>query len=155
MTITLLQTADDPRKIGKTTYTIAADVPCKPSDPFTLLQPRILINYTSAYMACNYVYIPELSRFYFAELTLISGRELLLTCKIDVLNSFDLSNVEIMCVRSESAGINLAPDSKLPVDPSRSYVQGVLFPQQPLMSSTVETFATNQYLLITNGGTGI
>lgn len=153
MTITLMQTADDPRKIGKTTQTIAADVACKPSEPFTLLQPRILIDYASAYMACNYVYIPEFSRYYFAELTLISGRELLLTCKIDVLNSFDLSDVEIMCVRSESAGINLAPDSKLPVDPSRSYVQGVLFPDQPMMQTTVETYATNQYLLITNGGT--
>ena len=153
MTITLMQTADDPRKIGKTTQTIAADVACKPSEPFTLLQPRILIDYAAAYMGCNYVYIPEFSRYYFAELTLMSGRELLLTCKIDVLNSFDLSDVEIMCVRSESAGINLAPDSKLPVDPSRSYVQGVLFPQQPMMQSTLETYMTYQYLLITNGGT--
>lgn len=154
MTITLLKTADDPRKIGKTTQTIAADLPCKPSDPFTLLQPRILINYTSAYMACNYVYIPELSRFYFAELTLISGRELLLTCKIDVLNSFNLSGVKLMCVRSQSAGVSYIPDAKLPVDPNRTYVQGLLFPKQPIVYKTLpeNPLTSPRYLVIINGG---
>lgn len=153
MTISLLRTADDPRKISKSFTTIAADLPCKPAEPFSILQPRIIINYTAAYAACNYVYIPEFSRYYFAELTLLSGRELQLNCKIDVLSSFDLSDVEIMCVRSESAGVNLAPDSKLPVDPDRSFVEGKLMPLQPLSNQTaIETPLSYQYLLITNGG---
>ena len=58
-----------------------------------------------------------------------------------------------MCVRSESAGVNLAPDSKLPVDPDRSFVEGLLMPLQPLSNQTsIETPLSYQYLLITNGG---
>lgn len=153
MTIDLLRTAEDPRKLRKTFSTIAASVPCKPSAPFNIIAPRILVDYLPAYAACNYVYIPEYSRYYFAELTLITGRELRLDCKVDVLSSFDLSDVEIMCVRSESARVNLAPDSKLPVDPDRSFVEGKLLPLQPLSNQTqIETPFSYQYLLITNGG---
>lgn len=154
MTITLMSTADDPRKVNKTTSTIAADITCKPAAPFSLLAPSILINYSDAYLACNYVFIPELSRYYFAELSLQTGKELLVSCKIDVLNSFNLDNIKIMCVRSQSAGVNYVPDAKLPVDPNRTFVQGVLFPAQPIASKTLpeNTLTSLRYLVIINGG---
>lgn len=154
MTITLLTTADDPRKINKTIHTIAADISCKPAAPFSLLAPRILIDYNASYLACNYVYIPELSRYYFAELSLQTGKELLVSCKIDVLNSFNLSGVKMMCVRSQSAGVNYMPDAKLPVDPNKTYVQGLLFPKQPIAYKTLpeNTLTSLRYLVIINGG---
>lgn len=154
MYITLMTTADDPRKVNKTTYTIAADISCKPAAPFSLLSPRILIDYSAAYLACNYVYIPELSRYYFAELSLQTGKELLVSCKIDVLNSFNLSGVKLMCVRSQSAGVNYVPDAKLPVDPNRTYVQGLLFPKQPIVYKTLpeNPLTSPRYLVIINGG---
>lgn len=154
MTITLMTTADDPRKVSKTTFTIAADITCKPAAPFSLLAPRILIDYDTTYLACNYVYIPELSRYYFAELSLQTGKELLVSCKIDVLNSFNLSGVKLMCVRSQSAGVNYTPDSKLPVDPNKTYVQGLLFPKQPIVYKTIpeDPLFSLRYLVIINGG---
>lgn len=151
MTISLLRTADDPRKISKSFSTIAADIPCKPAEPFSILQPRIIINYTAAYAACNYVYIPEFSRYYFAELTLLSGRELQLNCKIDVLTSFDLSDVEIMCVRSGSTGVTYVPDNKLPVDTSRFYTVGIKFPNSIENTSVSDD---RHYIVIVNNRVG-
>lgn len=149
MTINLYSTADDPRKVTKTLTTIASDVVCKPAEPCSMLEPRILLNYSAAYNGTNYIYISDFDSYYFAEKTLVTGGELLLTCKLDPLMSFDLSDIEIMCIRSESAGTNYVPDSKLPIDPSRCYIYGKLFPEQPFTTNINTGY---DYLLTVNGG---
>lgn len=148
MTINLYSTSDDPRKVTKTLTTIASGISCKPSDPCSLIAPRLLLDYSSTYAGTNYIYITDFQRYYFAELTLITGRELQLSCKLDPLMSFDLTDIEVLAVRSESAGVNFVPDSKLPIDPSRCFVQGILFPDQPLSGGS----SGLDYLLTVNGG---
>ena len=154
MTVDLYNTTDDPRKIGKTLTTIATGITCKPSQPFSILTPRIILNNTAGYTACNYVYIPDFSRYYFAEINMLTGVEIEIVCSVDVLNSYDLSNVPILATRSESAGVNFFPDRQLPVDPSRCFIEGILFPDQPLTESAIpsgEVWENNNYLIVVNG----
>ena len=151
MTINIYSTSDDPRKVGKTLTTIASSVTCKPSEPCTILEPRVILNYSSTYTAANYIYISDFDAYYFAEKTLLTGGELLLTCKLDPLQSFSLDNIEVMVIRSESVGVNYATDGKLPIDPSRCWIEGKLFPQQPF-----DTTVTGlDYLITVNGGGAI
>lgn len=152
MTVNLYSTSDDPRKINKTLTPIATGITCKPSQPFSILSPRIILNNTSGYVLCNYVYIPEFSRYYFAKINMLTGVEIELVCSVDVLMSYDLSEVPILATRSESAGVNYFPDKQLPVDPDRCFIEGILFPQQPLMNTSLTE--DDQYLLIVNGSGG-
>ena len=148
MNIKLYSTTDDPRMINKTLSLIAENVSCKPAAPFNLITPNILLDYSSSYNAVNYIYLDDFDRYYFAELSLISGRELQLSCKLDPLMSFDLSNVSIMAIRSESAGVNYVPDHELPIDPCRMKIHG-----DPLSADPLGVYDSSQkhYILITNG----
>lgn len=151
MLIDLYQFTEDPRAANKSPALIAGGVNCKPVNPFSLLSPRLIINYSALYDSANYIYIQEYDTYYFAEKILLSGVELQLSCKLDPYNTYDLSDVPAMVIRSESAGVNYVPDNKLPVDPSRCYLVGKLFPQQPFADGA--TLRADDYLLTINGGT--
>lgn len=146
MTINLYSTADDPRKVTKTLTAIATDISCKPAENFNLIAPRVLLDYSSTYAGTNYIYISDFDRYYFAELTLVTGKELMLVCQLDPLMSFDISNIDVLAVRSESAGINYVVDSQLPINPN-----SVIYVGKDLGASPITN--TKQILLITNGGT--
>lgn len=150
MIINLYTTANDPRDATKSLDTIASNILCKPAEPCTMIEPRVILNYSAAYAPTNYIYISDFDGYYFAEKTLLTGGELLLTCKLDPLMTFELSDIEAMIIRSESAGVNYIPDSKLPVDPSRCTLDGKLFPLQPFVPATSSEGL--QYLLTINGG---
>lgn len=154
MTINLLTTSDDPRNITKSYTTIAEGVTCKPAEPCSILTPRIILNNGTNYIDTNYIYIPTWHRYYFAEVTALTGRELMLNCSVDVLMSYNLSDVPILATRSESAGVNYFPDKQLPVDPDRCFIEGILFPQQPFTEGAQpegSIWENNNYLLIVNG----
>lgn len=151
MTINLLTTSDDPRKLTKSYTTIAAGVTCKPAEPCSILTPRIILNNGTNYINTNYVYIPAWHRYYYAEVTALTGRELMLNCSVDVLMSYNLDNVPILATRSESAGVNYFPDKQLPVDPDRNFIEGILFPSQPVAKADGLFLEDNEYLIIING----
>ena len=148
MTINLYSTSDDPRKVSKTLTPIATDISCKPAENFNLISPRILLDYSSTYAGTNYIYISDFDRYYFAELSLVTGKELMLLCQIDTLMSFDLSNLEVVAIRSESAGVNYVTDPQLPIDPCRIKIHG-----DPLSADPLGVYDDTQkhYILITNG----
>ena len=146
MTITLYSTADDPRKVTKTLSVIASDISCKPAENFNLIAPRVLLDYSSTYAGTNYIYISEFDRYYFAEVTLLTGTELLLSCKLDPLMSFDLSDLDILATRSESSGVTYIVDHQLPINPNSVIYEGKDLGASPITN-------TKQILLITNGGT--
>ena len=149
MTINLYSTADDPRKVSKTLTTIASDVVCKPAEPCSMLEPRILLNYSASYNGANYIYISDFDSYYYAEKTLVTGGELLLTCKLDPLMSFGLSNIDVTVVRSEIAGVNYVKDSQLPIDPNRFTTYG-----EPFSGDIIDLndSDTHHYILVLNQG---
>ena len=146
MIATLYSTANDPRDARKELTTIASNILCKPSEPCTMIDPRVILNYSAEYNATNYIYISDFDAYYFAEKTLLTGGELLLTCKLDPLMTFELNDIEIMAIRSESVGANYVPDSQFPIDPNRFDIFGDDFPYNPFNKLT-----TTDYLIITNG----
>lgn len=149
MTINLYSTADDPRKVSKTLTTIASSVVCKPAEPCSMLEPRILLNYSASYNGANYIYISDFDSYYYAEKTLVTGGELLLTCKLDPLMSFGLSNIDVTVVRSEIAGVNYVKDSQLPIDPNRFTTYG-----EPFSGDIIDLndSDTHHYILVLNQG---
>ena len=149
MTINLYSTSDDPRKVSKTLTTIASSVVCKPAEPCSMLEPRILLNYSASYNGANYIYISDFDSYYFAEKTLVTGGELLLTCKLDPLMSFGLSNIDVTVVRSEIAGVNYVKDSQLPIDPNRFTTYG-----EPFSGDIIDLndSDTHHYILVLNQG---
>ena len=146
MTINLYSTADDPRKVTKTLTTIASSISCKPAENFNLIAPRVLLDYSDTYAGTNYIYISEFDRYYFAEITLLTGKELMLNCKLDPLMSFDISNLDILATRSESSGVTYIVDHQLPINPNSVIYEGKDLGASPITN-------TKQILLITNGGT--
>ena len=150
MYVNLYSTTDDPRTADKQLQTIATNIPCKPAEPCALLTPRILLDNASNYLSANYAYISDFDCYYFVELTLQTGRELRLDCKLDPLMSFTLDDIELMAVRSEAAGVNYVPDSKLPLNPAACFLRGTLFPLQPF-NTPAGGFGWD-YLLTVNGG---
>lgn len=149
MTINLYSTADDPRKVSKTLTTIASSVVCKPAEPCSMLEPRILLNYSASYNGANYIYISDFDSYYYAEKTLVTGGELLLTCKLDPLMSFGLSNIDVTVVRSEIAGVNYVKDTQLPIDPNRFTTYG-----EPFSGDIIDLndSDTHHYILVLNQG---
>ena len=147
MTVNLYTTSDDPRTVNKTLTAIGeSSITCKPAEPCSLIAPRLILNYSSTYAGTNYIYISEFDRYYFAELTLLTGSELLLSCKLDPLMSFVLDDIQALAIRSESAGINYIVDPQLPINPSKYRYDGKDLGPSPITN-------TKQILLITNGGT--
>lgn len=152
MTIDLYTIQDDPKKLIKTLTAVSTGITCKPGEPCSILTPRLMVSYNAAYIGANYMYVPAWGRYYFLNPpTLITGSRLELSGSVDPLMSWaqSLLNIECTVVRSESAGINYMQDNKLPVDPSQSFVQGILFenaPFEPIHES--DTW----FVLTVNGG---
>ena len=152
MTINLYTTNDDPKVLTKALTLIAGNVVCKPYEPCSVLAPRVKIRYVSTYISANYMYIPEWGRYYFlSPPNLLPGEQMELTGSVDPLMSWaqSLLNIDCTVVRSESAGINYMQDNKLPVDPSQSFVQGILFQNAPF-APTIES--DTWFVLTVNGG---
>lgn len=153
MLVNLYSCADDVRRYRKNLTLIAEGINAKPTQPCSVLQPTLILNNTANYINSNYVYIPAWSRYYFCTATLLTGAEIQLQCDVDVLMSYDLTECDTMVIRSEQAGINYIPDKQLPVDPSRSNLHGILFPQQPFFIDRELSGGENlRYLLIVNAG---
>lgn len=62
MTIDLYINASDKKYVTKNITLLASSITCKPSEALDILAPDITLNYNAAYVACNYVYIPEIGR---------------------------------------------------------------------------------------------
>ena len=154
MTVNLYSTTDDPKKLIKSITQIGSSITCKPGEPCSILTPTIILNYDDTYISANYAYISAWGRYYFLNPPImLTGRRLQFNGSVDPLMSWHQNILDIDCtvVRSESVGVNYMPDSKLPVDPSRSFVEGILFPNDPLTPDTTDSYF---YVLTVNGGSG-
>lgn len=151
MTVDLYKTTSDPRQLTKALTSMAASVSCKPYEDIDILFPKLILAYNANYIGVNYAYISDYHRYYYSKITLNPGKQMTLHCSVDPLMSFDLSDIDILAIRSESAGINFFPDRQLPVDPNQNFLEGILFPQQPLQQPDIVITETDNYLLIVNG----
>lgn len=135
----LYYTADDPKKLQKTLTPIALGIKIVPTQTINLLQPTITINYSDEYLQANYIYFSLFERYYYInDISVNIGKSITFLCTIDVLHTYaeQLKSCTVAVVRSESAGVNYTDDPQLPIDPKRTFVQGITFPNSPLTEST-------------------
>lgn len=148
MTIDLYTNASDKKYVTKNITLLASNITCKPSEALDILAPDITINYNAAYVDCNYVYIPDLSRYYYAKVFLEPGNIIKLSCNVDVLMSYaaGIKNAPGMILRNESQP-TLVPDKKLPIDPHNFFTQGIDFRATPFTNNPFSD-SDRPYILI-------
>ncbi len=150
MQVRLLSTNDDPRVLSKST-TMIAEISAKPTENCSIINPKLILNYSAALAAANYMYIPDFQRYYFIDsLVLSPGSQLILSGTVDVLMTYDaqIRQCSASVVRSESIGKpTIFPDSKLPIEPGKFDVTSIVLPNS---LNTVNVFS-DQYLLIVRG----
>lgn len=133
MNIQLLKTADDQRTAFKNCTQIGADINAVPTDDMSELQPKIVINYDSTYLAANYVYIALFGKYYKIDKKSVTiGKKIVLECTIDAVMSFynDILNCDITAVRNGGLG-----------QPTK--IQDTKFPVLPNEQELMQTVSTN------------
>lgn len=151
MTIHLYKTNDDSRKAYKslTAITGLTGVSAVPIAPLSKLSPVLVLNYDSTYLDANYVYIPLFDRYYtIGQPEIEPAKSITIPCSVDAVMSAysSLTGQSITALRSQSAGINIIPDSKLPIVPNVKEVTSTI-----LTSSLFDKSDTNSYLLAVIG----
>lgn len=149
MTVNLYINNSDKKYVTKNITLLASSIPCKPYESLDILAPDITIQYNTAYLSCNYVYIPDLSRYYYAKISLEPGKIMKISCVVDVLMSFaaGIRNAPGMILRNESQP-TLVPDNKLPIDPNNFFTQGIDFLATPFTNNPFSE-SDRPYILIT------
>lgn len=155
MTVNLYRCSDDRRVVSKTLQVISANISIVPKERFDLLKPMIRLAWNSAYLGANYMYISDLSRYYYIEDMILSpGHYIDIIGSVDVLKSYDaqIRAITATIIRSESVGTPTPiPDSQLPIDPNREDIVSILFDRDPL---SVDPLNGNCWQLTTMGGSG-
>lgn len=121
-TIRLGTNNDNVFTVGKTFTTELSPtggISISPTSKINLLNPIFVINYDAAYVDCNYVIASFLGRQYYCIPTVEIGKQIILSCSVDYLSSFDLKNCYITATRNGGIGSpTLIPDNMLPVLPN-------------------------------------
>lgn len=159
MQVTLYKNTSDPKTVSKTLTTIAT-VSAAPTAAVDILQPSLDLVYSSSLLACNYVYIPAYSRYYYAKLTVMDGQRIIINCNVDPLMSFaaGIRAAAGCIIRSESIG---APtqiiDSKLPIHPGEVDVTAIRFDETPFLTGTAAAVPAvpTVVLSVLNAGGGV
>lgn len=112
MTIQLLRTTDPANKIDKATVNICqTDPQCLLKEDCSILDPVLMldlsaITFQTGYnlFSCNYVYIPEFSRFYHVtDIVAKSEKIFQVSCHVDVLKSYSTAIYNSPCVIAKNA----------------------------------------------------
>ena len=151
MTIHLYKTNDDSRKAYKSLTAVTGEngITAAPIAPVSMLSPVLVLNYDSTYLDANYVYIPMFDRYYtIGQPDIEPAKSITIPCSVDAVMSAysSITAQSITALRSQSAGINIIPDSKLPIVPNVKEVTSTI-----LTSSLFDKSDTNSYLLAVIG----
>lgn len=122
--------------------TFLATAECEFKTPLDIENPTIYLNADVAYTACNYIYIAQFGRYYYAKPTGGTSNTVTLTCQSDPLMSFKTGILASKAVVSRNAWHydKYISDGSLPVE-SRTVKATFNFPNDPFNG------ANNCYIL--------
>ena len=153
MNIKLLYTGDDERKAFKTCTQIGNDINAVPTDEMSELQPKLVLNYDSTYLAANYVYIALFDRYYkIVDKSITIGKRITITCMVDAVMSWFVStetktgidSCDITVLRNGGIGQpTKITDAKFPVLPNEENIF-----QVPVNESSNAFGDTDEYCYI-------
>lgn len=151
MNIQLLKTTDDQRKAFKNCTNVGTVINAVPTDDMSELQPKIVINYDSTYLAANYVYIALFDKYYKIDKKSVTiGKKIVLDCTIDAVMSYynSILNCNITAVRNGGIGKpTKIQDNKLPINPETETIQ-----QIPVENTEFKQLLDYPYVLQVIGG---
>lgn len=124
MTITLYNTADDKKKVGKTLTAVQTVENVKPIEPCDMLNPSFILDGGAVNaINSNYCHVSIFGRYYFiTDHVLLNGARIMIKCKHDPLQNFAtaLKNSNQLVTRSESIGKpTYIKDDYLPLRPNK------------------------------------
>lgn len=140
MTVRLYNYQGDKRVVDKNPDQIA-EVPCKPNQNVSRMNPVITIGYNASYVNCNYVFIDTFNRYYYVnDVSVDIGKSITLSCSIDVLKTYAsyIKNSNATVVRSEKEDTTVKtsiPDDKYPLSPNAYNVTVLTFTSDPMAQS--------------------
>ena len=115
MQVTIGSTNDDRRKLTKSFS--GTDVVVQLKSPCDVLAPTFILSYKSAYVTANYVYAPELGRYYFIDnISIAPGAKMEISCSVDVLMTYNSQ------IKRLSVDVNRQENLIEPYLPDPSYV---------------------------------
>lgn len=105
----------DDRYLQKNLTAVLNNVPCIFKEDTSLENPTIIISPDNFRHNVNYVYIPELSRYYYITDKTFSKQRVLLHLRCDVLMSFKdyIKNCECVAIRSANMFNNYLDDNQM------------------------------------------
>lgn len=155
MTVTILSTSNDPRKVHKIFTTLRAAVSCSPTQNCSILSPRIIIDNNFVPSSATHIYISDWNRYYYIrDISLDTAKRCIISADVDVLTTYASQLAGCSCIvsRSQSVGSPTpVPDNKFPVDPNREDILSIVFNKDPF---NVDPMNGNCWQLTTMGGSG-
>ena len=154
MTMTAYICTAESGVVDKTPYItqIGSTYTIRPTDNLDIEFPAFIVQYSAALLKCNYIYVSEFNRYYYAKFKTKPGGEIIIECTSDPLMSFktEISECDVLILRSESVGApTMFEDSKLPVYPCKENITSIV------MQETSGLFTANGdecYVLTVIGG---
>lgn len=152
-TIDIGYTTDNTYKVNKSVTYIAQGVSIHPLSTVNQLNPVFVIDYDSRFLNVNYVRATFLGRKYMCTVSVDTAQKMYLSCSVDYLSSFDLSNCDITVTRNEGIGApTLIPDNKLPVLPNTVDMQYITV-NNDLLNENANYYQSKSYVLcVISGG---
>ena len=101
VTVNLYNNFSDPNVVYKNISQVAS-YSCQVTSSCSLDSPEILLNISSSLPSFNYMYIPEFGRYYYTNVNIVNGNQMLISGNTDVLMSFWSSFRNSQCVAQRS-----------------------------------------------------
>jgi len=161
ITVNLYNNTDDKRVMDKT-LTPVRTVNAELITPCSIKEPQLRIAWFTGAASCNYMYVPEFSRYYYIEITADTGGAAIITASgVDVLMSYAaaIKQAPAVVVRSTSSTntgsqkSTWIPDPQLPMTTGRT-VKAVILEGSDLNIDTA-TMTSNNFVLNVAGGGAI
>lgn len=124
MNVIFYANKSDKRTVNKNIIQIAK-MDCNLKDDTSLLTPYLTVANVqlSVYSSCNYVYIPDFNRYYYARLSKGIGGITIIECDVDALMSWrsELLSCRGFVVRQENKYNRFFNDTKMPIRNNKTY----------------------------------
>lgn len=132
-------TGDDPRKLVKNMTPTTSATDARITGQMSIQAPVLSLGYNAMIAGSTHAYIAEWGRWYKIESATVNNAErMILSLLVDAKQTWGeaLKGCPATCVRSESVGMNMTPDTQAPVMPGAEYVTTVQFDSSDLDSYT-------------------
>lgn len=144
MTGNFYKNNSDNKVLNKDLNRIINDIPIILKDDTDLLNPTFILDYSQFIYSCNYVYIPELYRYYYIDNIIYSQQRVYIECHTDVLMTYRTEILNLQCIiKRQQYKYNLYLNDEKYKAYEYSRVQTKEFPNG---------FTTNAFILAIAGG---